>query len=474
MYSGVLTSSIYILQFITYPYVARVLGVSNIGICNFVQSIVNYFLLFSMLGINTLGVREIAKCNGDQEKLNQTFSRLFTLNAISTLVVLLVYLVSIELIPQFTVYRKLLYIGAVQILFNLFTVEWLFRGLENFRYVTLRTMVIRVCYVLAIFLLVKESDDYSVYFIISVAMVVANGIVNWLYRRKLVRFRLPSFSSIKLYFRPFLFLGSQVILTSMYTTFNVAYLGFVSNDTEVGYYTTATKIEQIIMVLYSSFTVVMMPRVSALIEQSKQEEVNRLIIKSLKLLCAFAVPIIIFSEIFAEEIVFLVGGIGYEGAVMPMRIVMPLLLIIGIEQILIVQLLVPARADKEVFLNSVIGAGVGIALNILLVPHWQSVGSAVVWSVAELSVLLCAYYFIRKRFRQIKISGVLTSYIMYFIPLILILGFKYVFAFSWLVNLLIAGVLTVLYSHIVLYYFIKDEVYRSSIKLLLKHMHIRG
>lgn len=131
LYSGFLTTSLYIFQFITYPYVARVLGVTNIGICNYVQSIVQYFCLFSMLGITTLGVREIAKCNGDKLKLNQTFSQLFTLNAIFTTIVLAIYFLLIETISNFSQYRKLLYIGATQIFFGTFAVEWLFVVWKN-------------------------------------------------------------------------------------------------------------------------------------------------------------------------------------------------------------------------------------------------------------------------------------------------------------------------------------------------------
>lgn len=72
-YSGLLTTSLYVFQFITYPYVARVLGVTNIGICNFVQSIVQYFILFSMFGVLSLGVREIAACKDDIPQRNFSF-----------------------------------------------------------------------------------------------------------------------------------------------------------------------------------------------------------------------------------------------------------------------------------------------------------------------------------------------------------------------------------------------------------------
>lgn len=93
LYSGFLTSSLYVFQFITYPYVSRVLGVSGVGICNFAQTIVHYFILLSTLGITSIGVREIAKCKEDKFKLNKTFSGIFQVNAILTSLVLVVYVI---------------------------------------------------------------------------------------------------------------------------------------------------------------------------------------------------------------------------------------------------------------------------------------------------------------------------------------------------------------------------------------------
>ena len=275
IYSGFLTTSLYIFQFITYPYVARVLGVTNIGICNYVQSIVNYFNLFAMLGISILGVREIAKSKDDPKTLNETFSKLFILNACFTFSVLLIYLILINCISQLSEYKQLLYIGASQILFNLFAVEWLFRGLEDFKYITIRTMVVRSLYVVCVFLFVHNSSDYYLYFLIYSGMVVANAVINWNYGRKFVKLSLQSISGIKKYIKPFIYLGSQLVLISVYTTFNTVYLGATCGDVQVGYYTTATKIENIILALYSSFTMVMMPRISAMMESNNLDAVKR-------------------------------------------------------------------------------------------------------------------------------------------------------------------------------------------------------
>lgn len=471
LYSGFLTTSLYVFQFITYPYVARVLGVTNIGICNFVQSIVQYFCLFSMLGISTLGVREIAKCNRNKDELNKTFSRLFTLNMVGTIAVLLVYLISIETVPQLAPYRKLLYIGASQILFGAFAVEWLFRGLEDFKYITIRTMAVRIAYVASIFLFVRKSDDYYIYFAIYSGMIIANGIINWKYRQRFVTFTIQPLAAVKQYIKPMFLLGSQVLLTSVYTTFNVIYLGMACGDVQVGYYTTATKIEKIILSLYSSFTLVMMPRISSKLATNDMNSVNVMLQKSVAILLAFTIPCVAFSEVFAKEIVYLVAGGGYEDAVLPMRIVLPAMLIVGMEQILIVQILMPNKNDKEVFINSIIGASCSVLLNVFFVSHLQSSGSAIVWLASETLVMLSALYFVRTKHPHIDLSGNIFVHIISFMPLCLLLFVLKTFNWGVWTTFLAGSIVALLYSHVCLKYIAKNKAYQLIFDSIAQRWH---
>ena len=172
LYSSALTVSGYIFPFITYPYVSRVLGVNNIGICNFVDSIINYFILFSMLGISVLGVREIAKANGDFVRLSRTFSELLGLNAIFVVISLIVLCISIFLVPQLYVYKSLMFIGVLKLVFNFLQVEWFFQGIENFKYVTFRGLSIKILYVFLVFIFIRDSSDYPIYYLLTVLIIV--------------------------------------------------------------------------------------------------------------------------------------------------------------------------------------------------------------------------------------------------------------------------------------------------------------
>lgn len=395
IYSSILTVSGYLFPLITFPYVTRVLGVNNIGICNFVDSIVQYFIYFSMMGITTVGIREIARTKGNSERLSRTFNNLLTLNLTSTGIAIVVLLVCTLFVPQLQEYKYMFYIGAAKVLGNTLLVEWLYKGLEDFKYITARTIIIRGLYVLSVIMFVRSKDDYFLYFVLTSFSVVVNAIVNIIYCRKFVSFSVKHIH-LKRYLSPFFTLGVYLLLTSMYTTFNVAYLGFVSGTTEVGFYSTATKLYTIIMSFFTAFTGVMLPRMSSLLSDRKVYEFKKMTGKSFDALFVFAIPLVIITEVCAPEIIKLIAGDGYEGAIIPMRIVMPLMLIIGYEQIIVLQMLTPMEKDNAILINSIVGAAVAILANVFLVNCLASIGTAIVWVLSEFSVLLSAQFFVHK------------------------------------------------------------------------------
>ena len=456
-YSSILTTANYIFPFLTYPYVSRVLGVTNIGICNFVDSIINYFILFSMMGIGTVGVREIARCGNKQER-DKVFSSLFTLNTISTTIMVAVLVLTTYTVPKLYEHKELMLIGALKLIANYMLVEWLYKGIEDFKFITYRTIAVKVIYVAAVFIFIREQNDYLTYYLLLALMIAVNAAVNIFYARHFVTFRLKA-SNVRPFVKPFLVLGVYMLLTSMYSSFNVAYLGFAADETEVGYYTTATKLYSILLALFTAFTTVMMPRMSRLIGENDTGQFKQMLNKSVDALFIYSVPLVLLSTIMAPQIIAVIAGNGYEGAILPMRIVMPLMLVIGYEQILVIQTLMPLKKDRAILINSIIGASIGLLMNILLVALFKSVGASIVWVCSEMSVLCSAQYFVT-RYIGIKTPFTqLLKALAYNLPLAALLclisamGIRNAF-----IHLILACGVTAAYSFVLQIFILKDEI----------------
>ena len=205
-YNSVLTLSNYLFPLIVYPYISRVLGVSNIGICNFVDSVVHWFILFSMMGITILGNREIAAIGQDRERRSKAFSELIVLNLAATLLAALALIVAIYTVPKFVEYRELLWIGVLKLFANFLCIEWYFRGTENFRYITSRTILVKMVYVVAVFVFVRKAGDYPLYYLLTVLMLLVNALINLFYAGRSVSFTLKGLRPAT-YLKPFLTLG---------------------------------------------------------------------------------------------------------------------------------------------------------------------------------------------------------------------------------------------------------------------------
>jgi len=464
LYSGFLTTGLYLSQLVTYPYVTRTLGAANLGHCNFVQSYVQFFLLFSALGVSTLGVREIAKFNRERSTISQRFSQLFLLNAITTIIALVVYISIGFSIPQFASYHKLLFIGSFNIIFSLFNIEWFFRGIENFKYIALRTLLVRLIYIALIFLLVKRENDYVIYYVLGVGSVILNSIINWAYSKKFITLRLQPIKSILRYLKPNIIIGIQMLLFSYNNTINPVLLGMLSNDKEVGFFTTASKLTVIILLFYNAYTLALMPRISALLGNDDKDNAISLVGKSYRLLYMAALPLIILIEIYTPEIVLLIAGSGYEGAILPMRIALPIIVIGGISQITINQVLIPNNCERITLIIACVGVIVCIVLNLILVPVLSSVASAIAWIITEFIMAIIALICVRKYLNGF--SGELSALCRYFIiyiPLICLCLINRLLDFG-LMNIAVSVIIMLAYIHITLRYLFKDEIYLSIIK----------
>lgn len=457
IYNAILTMSGYIFPLMVYPYVSRVLGVANIGACNFVDSIVEYFTILSMMGMNTIGIREIAKCKNDQQKLDNVFSQLFSLNTLTTITAIIILIIATNIVPKFAPYKDLLYIGVGKLFFNYMLINWFFQGLENFKYIAARTIFVKILFVISVFLFVKTETDVKLYYFLVALTWAGNGIINFIYAKKYVSFNF-TLKINKAIIGSFFILGVYWFMNSMYTTLNVAFLGFATNDIEVGYYTTANKLLTVIMTMFTALTSVMVPRVSVALKSNDNSEAKALIRKAINALMLFAIPLIFFVFPFSQELIYLMSGKGYEGATTPLQIMTPLFFLVGCDQIIVLQTLLPMGKDKDILRNSILAASVGIISNIFLTLNFGKNGSAIVLILAELSVLLSSQFCVTK-YLGLKIPfKLIIKHIIGFSPIIIICYVIKYFINSYVISLIVSASIICCYIFLAGRFILKNSI----------------
>ena len=73
-------------------------------------------------------------------------------------------------------YKELMLIGVLKLISNYLLIEWLYKGLENFKLITQRTIIIKIVYVISIFVFVQNESDFIVYYLLTVLMITFNAI----------------------------------------------------------------------------------------------------------------------------------------------------------------------------------------------------------------------------------------------------------------------------------------------------------
>lgn len=463
IYSSILTVSNYLFPLIVYPYISRTLGLSNIGVVNFVDNLVNYFVLISMMGITTVGVREIAAAHKNRKKLSKTFMSLLMLTAISTIIAIIILGIVMYTVPTLFPYRSLLYVGIVKLVFNLFLVEWFFMGLEEFKYITTRSILVKCAYVLSVFLIVKEAADYKIYYILTVSFVVINAVINLFYSRHFIYYSLRDIH-MRPFFKPYMIMGVYSLMTNAYIMLNPVWLGFITNTDEVGYFTTATRLHTIISAVLLSFANILFPRVSNLLAEGKQKEFWDKINIAFDAIFLFAFPTIVYMLVAGPDLLHLVVGNGFEGAYLPLRIITPLALIIGIEQILVIQILMATHQDSTVLQNSIIGAVTALIFNILLTTSLGAVGSAIVWVIVELVVMTLSIIAIYRKYNYILPFKRVFSYCISYTPLLLLSLLLYYNLDNTYAIISVIAVLTIVYAAINESFILKNKVVRQLLQ----------
>lgn len=458
---------------ITAPYVTRVLSPDDLGLFAFASSYAGYFAVFAVLGIPYYGAREIAKVRDDIQKTSWLFSELFSIGLMVTAVVSLIYMASIALFDRFSQHEALFVLLGATLYCSPFNIDWFYGGLENFKHITIRSMVIKIASMLLLFTCVRDQDDLLYYAFISVFSTVASDVWNFvvLYRAGYkVSF---CFHGLKRHVKPLLLLFVSTVAVSIYTILDRLMLGFMSAYEQVAFYSYAMEISKVLLSVIVSLSAVAIPRVSYYLETRQYLEIERFINKSCALVVFFAVPICIGLIMSSPTLVPLFLGSAFQESVLPLQILSLLLILIGLNNLFAVQCLVALGYDK-LFLFSVLGGTItNFLLNDLLIPYWGAIGASISSAIAEFCVLVMSYYYVQ-RYTQLNI-GVKREYVVtvvtacLFIPLYVILAG---FIDGWL--LILCFVLLAVPVYLGIQFYAKNSILLLLIDLIQnKYYHIK-
>ncbi len=383
---------------VTFPYASRIMEADGIGQVGFFTSIVNYISLFTSLGIPVYAIREIARVRDDFEQMNKTAVEILLLHTVLTIIGYIIVAVLCVTVAKITIDIPLFLILSLSILFNAIGCEWFYKGIEDFKYITIRGLIVRVLYVILLFSLVHSKSDLLIYAGLTVLGTVGNNLFNFIRLRKYISVSFLSLKQLNIsrHIVPAIRIFALNLVISLYVNLDTIMLGFMKDNSSVGYYEGATRITKLVLGVVQALQTAMIPRFSYLAKSETRIEFDALCQKVIDFVVTISIPLSIGLFVMAPSLIHLFCGSTYTPAIMTMKIISPIIFLIALSGVACFQILYPLGKENLAILSTGTGAVVNFVICLLFIPSMAHNGAAIATLIGETAVTFTMFLYGKK------------------------------------------------------------------------------
>ena len=393
------------------PFLTRALGGTNLGVFSYTLSIITIFYSISALGLNLYGQREIAYLQDDKEKRTILFYELIIIRFISTILTFLAFLLFINLMPRYNSYY---YFFIPYLISNLFDITWLYQGMEDFKNVSLRNIIIKFVFIFLVIIFIRDKSDLSKYIFIYSIQFLLTALSFWIDLKKYVnkiefkKIRISRHvSSIFVFFIP-------QIAATIYTILDRTMIGILTpHINNVYYYEQATYIVKTILMLVTTVGTVMVSNISYYYYKKDYKTIKKNLSEIIKFVWFLGIPLLFGICACISNIVPWFYGTEYNNIIYLTYYLAPLIIIIGLNNILGYQILIPLKKQNDYVKCILAGTFCNIILNIVLINYLSIFGAAIASVISELVILTLEYFKCKEiiNFKDLISSGL--KYILF-------------------------------------------------------------
>ena len=373
---------------ITFPYVSRILSVNGMGIYNFSNTYVNYFILIAGLGIATYAVREGAKYRDNKGLISKFASQVFTINIYSTIIAYILLLGSLVIFKNLHNYVSCILIFGLQIIFTTVGTEWIYTIYEDYSYITIRSILFKILSIVLLFILVRKPEDYLWYAAITVFASVGSNILNYIHARSFCNIKLVKDTNWRYHLKPILIIFASSVAVTLYVSSDTTILGLLKNDYAVGIYSVSVRIYQMAQGLLTALLTVTIPRLAMLLGQRRLKEYNQVLSNVIGMLSILVLPASVGLIMLSKNVVLIIAGRKYLSSVDSLKIITWAIIFSIFSWIFSDCVLIPAKREAKVLKNTIVTGITNIVLNFIFIPFMSYNGTSLSTVIAEFMVMI--------------------------------------------------------------------------------------
>lgn len=384
-----------IVPLITAPYTSRVLGADKIGIYSYTYALISTVIMIGALGSATYGQREIAGAGENKKERSALFWEIAFIKGTVMVLLSVLFLLYSARDHYFIYYLiEIPFLAAA-----VFDISWLFQGLEKFKYIAVRNMIVRAAGVVLLLLFVKKPDDLIIYLLIIGLSQLLGNLSMWPYIRGNVYKPFVRKEMIGKHFRGLLVYFIPSVAYQIYAVLDKAMLGWlVGSEYENGYYEQAHKIINMTVGVFTAYTVVMRSRMTYLFAKKEYEQINRNMVKSSNIIALLVFPMSFGLAALAKGMVPWFFGEGYDAVTDLLLVFSPIFIFMGYNHLIGTHLLTPSGRQPKSNVGQILAAFANIIMNAILIPKLYSIGAAIASVISEFIIAAVYYWWVRKEF----------------------------------------------------------------------------
>ena len=397
IYKALLSLANIAIPIIIGPYITKLLNVDLYGAYNKVYAEFQIFLIFATFGIYTFGVREISKIRNDEKKVASLFTNLFVLGVLTNVVVGVIYVIY-SLMTSNGITTQIYMVFIIQIIANIFYIEFLNEALENYKFITIKTLVVKIIYLLLLLGFVKKPDDIIIYAIVISFIVFLNNIIIYIYVKRKIKFNFKELKILQ-YIKPLFLVLVLTNVEILYSQLDKIMLGkFVSDVSVTEYYIPYYLISMLASIPYSIINV-SIPRLSYMAKVEGKEAYERTLKTSISSLLFIIIPMCIGIAVLSKEVIFLYAGDKYQNISNTLVLSCVIRIIISIESVLTNLVLYVNDKEKVIVKISFIYGIANLIMNSLLVIFKVFTPFTAIFTtaIAEIGLIITQYIYIRRK-----------------------------------------------------------------------------
>lgn len=291
-----------LIPLIVFPYLIRILGGEKYGLIIYAQAVIGYFVILINFGFNITATKEVSIHKENKKKLSKIISSVMIIKGILLLISFTIITLLVFLIPSLWEEKTLFYLTVWMCLYEFLFPIYYFQGIEKMKYITIITLISRLIFLCLIFLLIKDKSDYLLVPIINGTGAIIAGLISQIIiAKKGIKYVWQPLYVLKFYFVKSYVMALAYSSNTLKSNLNIVLVKALFSYKEVAYFDLALKVSRVGTSFLELISVSVFPKMS-------REKNIFFLRKIIYLSLTLSVLYVLFVEVSAPLIIFLIGG----------------------------------------------------------------------------------------------------------------------------------------------------------------------